>query len=226
MNIDDTTIKIIVHVMSYTAKDLIFDYQSAISKYTRNGLYSAVWDHRNEMLILTLNANPKIKNILIKRGNLWEFIAVFDSESGRLFILMSQDNLDKKRREYEKTGSSSHYLYSLLHYNIDKNSNEQLELLDSPNTDNEKKREADCEEMLGEYADKVNEVVVASFTYVNQIASKALLNIFDGNYNQVDVIDISDMLLTENKTKSEDTLDNAKRNNNQEEEPLVRLLKK
>jgi len=224
MSTKDEIIRNIVHTMSYTDLDLLPDYQNSISGYTKNGLYFAVWDHRTEMLVEAAMSNPSIKILLIQRGNLWEFGAIFDEENGKLYILMSQDNLDNKRKDYEKTGKSTHYLYSLLHYNLDKNVGEQMELFDSP--DNEEDRIADCEKMLGEYADKVNEVIVASFTYVNHIASKALLNVFDGNYNQISITDISDMLIADNTTASSNTLGNGKRDNNQDEKPLVKLLEK
>lgn len=224
MNLNLKIVKTMLKAMSYTDHDQLPDFQRVISKCNKNGLHQAVWAHRGDMVTDELLDDKTVIVLHIPRRGLWQFEAVMDLANNKLYIMMSQDNLDKRRKEYQLNGTSTHYVYSLLHLNSSQDTSEQLELL-SKADDDEKQRIKDCERMLGEFADQIDEVIIESVTYVSGIAIKANLNLFDSQYNLIDSQNISNLLLDDNDITEETSLGDGKPNNNERNEPLVKLRK-
>lgn len=209
--------------MSFTDKDQLPDYQRVISKCNKNGLHQAVWAHRGGIVTDALAADKNVAVLHISRRGLWQFEAVMDRTNNKLYIMISQDNLDQRRKEYQLERTSTHYVYSLLHLNGDQDTSEQLELLDK--ADDEEQRIKDCVRMLGEFADQVDEVIIESVTYVSGIAVKANLNLFDSQYNLIESQNISNMLLDNNNITEENSLGDGKPDNSERNKPLVKLRK-
>lgn len=226
MNINPIVIDAIIGTMSYTEKDLKPDFRAIISKCNENGLHQSVWAHRGDMISDQLADNDDLVVLHIRRGNLWQFEAIYDCKSKALYIMISEKNLQANKEKVLKNGASSHYLYSLLHYNqqFDK-STEQLELIsDSDQFEkNEKRRISDCNRMLADYADKVDNVIVVSFAYAESMVAGGRIELFDSKYNEIESRDISNEVLKAGKTSESMALGVVEKTSAKDDEPLVKL---
>lgn len=200
MKTNSEIVDVLTKAMSITKNDLRADYHAGISDYSENGLPAAVWDKREDIVDKSFKNSEDIETIGFKRGS-WKVIVVLDSESRQLYIMMSQKNLDERRKEIQHNGFSGHYVYSLLSINKSVNAVKQLELL--PNDDDY--REKDCEKILGNYCKMVDEVIIASFEYEDVVAS-ASLYLFDDHFNESEVLDISNLLISNDETLSKDAM--------------------
>lgn len=225
MKTNSKIIDAVVETMSITAKDLLPSFKIAISQYNNNGLSANVWAHRGDVITDKFQGNEDINVLHISRGSLWQFEAILDQQNNELYIMINENNLRKLKMKFKKEHFSNHYLYSFLHYNNSYNSSDtQLELLDDEyKKKNEERRINDCHKMLADYADKVDKIIVVSFGYVQDIITNGKIELFDGQYNEVDSIDISNKIIELNKTPEEKALGVNKKKKNAITKPLVKL---
>ncbi|WP_302804443.1 DUF5986 family protein [Schleiferilactobacillus harbinensis] len=222
MDTNPVIINSIINTMRYTEAEFAPDFR-AISEVNNNGRHAAVWARRGQMVTDDLAPNKSVEVLHIKRGGIWQFEAILDKLAKKLYIMISQKNLDQRRKEIEKNGYSTHYLYALLHRNCNlRASMAQLELLPILTEEQKNYREKDCDNMLADWADSVDEVIVAAFDYGQGMAVGATLYLFDENYNQVESQDISQLLVNPEKYAS-DKEPSLPHNLDDESQPLVTL---
>ena len=216
----------ILHAMSITGKDVIDDFEEAISKSNKNGLYASVWARRSDDLEAQFSEFDEIEVFHIKRTSLWQIDPVFDRCNGVLYLLFSANNLSQVRKKYMKKGESSHYSFSFLLKNIGllPMDNEQLEFIPVANEEIEKlnlKRQKDIKKMIGEDASNIKNVKIVSVTYHEGEAIEALLQEYTPEFLLSSERDISDLLVTQyfgDNIMSDDTSDSI-----ESRQPLVTL---
>ncbi|MBC1757878.1 hypothetical protein HB838_11970 [Listeria seeligeri] len=191
----------ILHAMSITEKDVVDDFKGSISKTNKNGLSFNVWARRSDDLESQFAKHDDIEVFHIKRTKLWQIDAVFDRETGNIYLLFSDTTLSQVRNKYMKKGKSTHYSYSFLLKNIGllPIDGEAVELI--PYTDEEieilnLRRQKDIEKMLGNNAENVKKVIMVSVSYHEGEAIAALLQEYTSNYELSSEKDVSFMLNT------------------------------
>ncbi len=215
-----------VSAMHFTDKDLAADYQS-ISSVTHNGRHAATWDRRFQILQDILGNDPQIELLAIYRSSLWTFSAILDKSDLDLYIMVTDQNLKFRRHEIEIKHFSTHYLYSLLHYNNDLGPRtEQLEMFPSVNDAQNEYQHKDCEKMLGEWANKINKVLVTSFVYDHSVAISGTLDFFNNNYQKISSFDLSNQLLHQIDEKSIAEISMRSSTTIQPEKPMITLKKR
>lgn len=207
----------ILHAMSITGKDVVDDFEEAISKSNKNGLPASVWARRSDDLEAQFSKFDEIEVFHIKRTSLWQIDPVFDRGNGVLYLLFSDKNLSQVKNKYLKQGKSSHYSVSFLLKNIGllPMENEQLELVPIGDEEIEKlnyKRQKDIEKMVGEDASNIKNVKMVSVTYHEDEAIAALLQEYTSDFLLSSERDISDLLDTQyfgDNIMSDDTSDSV-----------------
>lgn len=201
MKIDFKIIKRICRAMDYTLIQFRPVYQQAISEVNDNGIRSALWAKRADILTQDFESDESIKVLHIKRGNLWQIDPVADLDSGDLYVLMSRKNLKERIKEAKQKQFSPHYLYSLLIKNsyIKVKQPKEVSLFPLYSEETEKEhfayRMEDCERILGNYQEKIKRIIVVAVDYEAEIAITAHAIVYDSNYNVADDVDVSDYLL-------------------------------
>lgn len=216
-DMEQIVIEGILHAMSITNKDVVDDFEEAISKSNKNGLYASVWARRSDDLEAQFSKFDEIEVFHIKRTSLWQIDPVFDRSNGVLYLLFSANNLSQVRKKYMKKGESTHYSVSFLLKNIGllPMDNEQLEFIPIANEEIEElnlKRQKDIEKMIGKDASNIKNVKMVSVTYHEDEAIAALLQEYTSDFLLSSERDISDLLDTQyfgDNIMSDDTSDSV-----------------
>lgn len=196
---NEKVIKGILHAMSITAKDVKDDFASSISRSNDNGLYSAVWARRSDDLENQFHPYSEITVFHIKRTTLWQIDPVFDRNTGILYLLFSDTNLEQVRKKFIRTGKSNHYSVSFLLKNIGllPMETEQTELF-SLTTEEilaaNMRKQQDIEKMLGKDAEFVNKIVIVNVAYHEDEAIAALFQEYTDGFELSSQMDVSHML--------------------------------
>lgn len=194
MELNSEIISAISNAMNYTYINYLPDYRANVSTVSKNGLHANVWAIRAEMVHHSLRNSLTIPVIHIDR-KIWDCEAVLDTANNKLYLMITEKNLRICQKEYFRKGFSTHYVFSLLHYNDEsKAPTAQLELF-RPLTDEQVQyRIDDSNQMLAEWADKVDQVIICAFNEISGAITKATAYLFDDSYNEVESLDISKML--------------------------------
>ncbi|MBS4220556.1 hypothetical protein KHA96_19835 [Bacillus sp. FJAT-49711] len=202
-DMEQIVIEGILHAMSITGKDVVDDFEEAISKSNKNGLHASVWARRSDDLEAQFSKFDEIEVFHIKRTSLWQIDPVFDRSNGVLYLLFSDINLSQVKNKYIKQGKNSHYSVSFLLKNIGllpMEENEQLELVpidDETIEELNNKRQKDIEKMIGKDATNIKKVKMVSVTYHEDEAIAALLQEYTSDFLLSSEWDISDLLDTQ-----------------------------
>lgn len=228
VNINSKLEKGILDAMSITTYDIRPDFEDTFSKTNHNGIHQVVWAKRSQYLKDIFENDPNIEVLDIQR-NFWKVNPVFDIQTGNLYILVSDNNLQRKIADYKSKGTSTHYIYELLIKNdqLEAPQNE-LSLFSNENYDEKEQRHLYSMKMLGDNYDNVKQVILISVSYFNEAAIGANKLLYNDKFDLILEENLSSLL--HNEAPIIDSNNNPNEHNSVEEtyddKPLVTLKKK
>jgi len=156
----DEKVKLIIKAIN----DSIPQYMDHVIKEklpTQNGKYHEIWNYIFKDIKRYFDDLP-YKCYKISRGNLWEFIAIFNEENNILYVLMKEETFKKIKKDKDK---DYHYIKVLntINNNISTEKIEQLTLFPE-DKDKESYIQDDLERMLGDITKKVKVCVDILFS--------------------------------------------------------------
>lgn len=183
---------LILQALKISKKDVISDFEAAISTANYNGLPQVVWARRAQILENLFVTVPNVHMLHIKRG-FWEINPIFDALNGTLYLTSTKTNFINVRNKYQEKGTSTHYIYSLLMYNIGLvPQTTEIELF--PVKGGNEQRILSNQKMLGENYDKVKRVYVIVVDYSADKAIEAEQLLLNDKYELVNKVDLTAML--------------------------------
>lgn len=196
--LEEEVIRKILSAMSHTELDLLEDYKESISKSNTNGIYQAVWARRSDLLVESFKNDKEIEVLHIQRSSLWQIDPVLNTKSGVLYLMFSDKNLEKVRKDYIKRGVTTHYAYLFLQRSLARetieNTNVELIPFEETSEDMKENRNREICKMLGIFAEEFKDIVFVSTTYYDKMAIAATVKRFTPEFQLSEEYDVSDML--------------------------------
>lgn len=231
-------LKKMLDAMSFTELDLLEDFKQSISKSNVNGISQAVWARRSDILVEHFKNNMNMEVLHIKRSPFWQIDPILNLETGVLYLLFSESNLEKVRRDFIKRGLTTHYAYIFLQRSLSidaiDGSNIELFPIEKASDEMEQKRNKEICKMLGIFADECKDIVFVSVTYYAKIAIAASVKKFTPEFRLSEEHDVSNLLSVDYKddlmpsigSKGEELNNGAPTDDEPTEVPLVTLKNK
>lgn len=195
---EEEVLKKMLDAMSFTDLDLLEEYKQFISKSNVNGISQAVWARRSDILVEHFKNYSNMKVLHIKRSPFWQIDPILNLETGVLYLLFSESNLDKVRRDFINRGLTTHYAYLFLQRSlateIIDGSNLELFPMEKASDEMEVKRNKEICKMLGIFAEECKDIVFVSVTYYDKIALAASAKKFTPEFQLSEEHDISHLL--------------------------------
>lgn len=181
--------------MNYTYRDYLPDFRANVSPWSNDGLHPGVWGRRSNIIHDGFKDSKNIEVIHIDR-KIFDCEAILDVENNKLYLMMTEKNLKLCQKKYSHKGFSTHYVFSLLHYNKNQEAaNIQTSFFQTLTDDQNQYRIDDSDQILSDWADAVDEVIICAFNEINGAVTQATAYLFDAYYNEVESEDISNILV-------------------------------
>lgn len=197
---------------------------------THNGKYHEIWNY------IFKNVNNSFKDYpykcyKINRGNLWEFVAVYNEEEHILYVIMKEDRF----KNIENADEEYHYIRILNYLNnhMQTKKIDQISFLQD-DKDKEDYIKDDLQRMLGDISGEVKACVDILFSERDNKVTKIYGNICDYNFRLIksycwnqyiqadinEIIDTDEEYIVENPPIELIIRDNIKSKSNQEKENI------
>lgn len=191
LKLDVNKLKPFVNAMNLCFSAIAEEYKSGIGKTTQNGKHFAVWDKRFDVLREEIEKQEGFDCVAVKRGRLWEFLALIDVKSKCLYIFFTDERLTAilKDSNYYK-----HYLNSLLYINHDLDTEGEHQVVLFENKELEELRLEDSKRMLKDKFNLIGRVIPITLTYKSGELIKSEARLLNGNSEILDVQDLSSII--------------------------------
>lgn len=149
---------------------------------TQNGKYHSIWNYVFKNIKNHFNVFP-YKCYKISRGNLWEFISIYNETYNILYVVMKEERFKEIKKGKNK---DYHYIKILnsINNDIKKDNCEQVSLFEK-DENKEKYIKNDLERMLGDINGKVKICVDILFSMNQNKVVTISGNIFDYNLDKI-----------------------------------------